>query len=265
MWYWNYWKEPSKYTDDIYHVGSANAPAWVIKSTDGLILLDTGLPQTLYQLMENLRKMNFDYHDIKHIMHSHGHIDHIGGTRALAELTGAKTYIGEGDLDMVTGKNQLQWTNEFGIAFEEPFEPDVIIKDGDKITIGEKTFSFVACPGHSQGTLSIFFNCYDKGVEYRAGMFGGAGKGTMTKAYLERYDLSFDCRKQFIESIDKVIDEKVDVHLGNHLGDNKHSEKLEKSLATNYQPNAFIDQTTWRWFLERRRAEALRQFADPEF
>ena len=44
------------YTDDIYHIGSKNAPCWLIKSTDGLILLDTGLPKTLYQIIDNIYK-----------------------------------------------------------------------------------------------------------------------------------------------------------------------------------------------------------------
>ncbi|MBQ3116637.1 MAG: MBL fold metallo-hydrolase [Clostridia bacterium] len=78
MEYWTYKLDPIKYTDDIYHVGSKTAPAWIIKSTDGLIMLDTGLPKTLYQILDNINKLGFDYRDIKHIIHSHGHIDHLG-------------------------------------------------------------------------------------------------------------------------------------------------------------------------------------------
>ena len=255
--YWDYYLEPTQYTDDIYHIGSKNAPCWLIKSLDGLILLDTGLPKTLYQILENINKLGFDYHDIRHIIHSHGHIDHIGGTRALVEMTGAKTYIGEGDADMVRGVNQLQWTNEFNMPFEEPFEPDVIIKDGDEITIGEKTFTFYACPGHTQGTLTIFFNCYDDGKEYRAGMFGGAGLLSMCKKYLDKYSLPHSLREDFIQGIDRMMDEVIDVHLGNHLGDNKHAEKM---AAMGGEKNPFLDGTSWKWFLEKRRAEAIEKF-----
>ena len=257
--YWEYYLEPVKYTDDIWHIGSKNAPCWLIKSLDGYILLDTGLPQTLYHILINLEKLGVDYHDIKHIMHSHGHIDHIGGTRALVELTGAKTYIGEGDADMVRGANQLQWTNEFGRPFEEPFEPDVIIKDGDEITIGEKTFLFYSCPGHTAGTLAIFFNCYDNNKEYRAGMFGGAGLLSMKKAYMDKYNLPYSLREEFIKGIDRMYDENIEVHLGNHLGDNKHAEKLS---AIGLEINPFLNGDSWKWFLDKRRAEALAFFED---
>ncbi len=257
--YWEFGLEPVKYTDDIYHIGSKNAPCWLIKSNDGLILLDTGLPKTLYQIIDNIYKLGLNYKDIKHILHSHGHIDHIGGTRALVEMTGAKTYIGAGDEDTVRGINDLQWTTQFGLSFEEPFEPDVILNDGDKVKIGEKEFTFISTPGHTAGVMSIFFNCYDNGKEYRAGTFGGAGLNTLSKAYFDRYNIPYSTRETFIKSIEKVYNEHVDVHIGNHTGDNKHFEKLEKKLA-GAKENPFIDITTWKWFLDMRKSQALEKF-----
>lgn len=257
MEYWTYYLEPAKYTDDFYHIGAQNAPCWLLKSTDGLILIDTGLPQTLYQILINLEKTGFDYRDIKHIIHSHGHIDHIGGTRALVALTGAKTYIGAGDKDMAEGKNELQWTNEFGIPFEEPFVPDVLIRDGDELKIGDKRFKFYETPGHSRGSLTFYFNVSYAGKEYTAGMFGGGGLKSMSKEYLNKYGLPLSLREDFIKSIDKVYDLVPDVHVGNHLGDNKHFEKLGKVGKAD---NSFIDGSTWKWFLDKRKGEAKEYF-----
>lgn len=257
MEYWTYYLEPAKYTDDFYHIGAQNAPCWLLKSTDGLILIDTGLPQTLYQILINLEKTGFDYRDIKHIIHSHGHIDHIGGTRALVALTGAKTYIGAGDKDMAEGKNELQWTNEFGIPFEEPLVPDVLIRDGDELKIGDKRFKFYETPGHSRGSLTFYFNVSYAGKEYTAGMFGGGGLKSMSKEYLNKYGLPLSLRDDFIKSIDRVYDMVPDVHVGNHLGDNKHFEKLGKVGKAD---NPFIDGSTWKWFLDKRKGEAKEYF-----
>ena len=257
MEYWTYKMDPVRYTDDLYYIGSNAGPAWLIKSADGLILLDTGFPQTTYQLTENLRELGYTCKDVKHIIHSHGHIDHVGATRAIVEISGAKTYIGEGDADMVRGKNQLQWTNEFGMPYFEPFEPDVLIKDGDKIKIGDKTFYFRNVPGHTQGTLAIFFNVTENGKEYRAGMFGGAGLNTMSLEYLDKYNLPRTLRDEFLKSLKSVYDEKVEVHLGNHLGDNKHREKV---LELGGDKNPFLDGSTWKWFLDKRYSEAEEYF-----
>ena len=255
--YWTFDLEPTKYTDDFYHIGAENAPCYLLKSTDGLILIDTGLPKTLYVIFKNLNKLGFDYKDIKHIIHTHGHIDHFGGTRALVELTGAKTYIGFGDQDACNGTNQLQYTNEFNMVYEEAFQPDVIVKDNQEIVIGDKRFLFVSTPGHTPGTMSLFFNVCDKGKEYRAGMFGGAGLLTMSKEYLARYNLPLSLRDDFIKSIDKMYNYQLDVHVGNHLGDNKHREKI-KLIDSNTNP--FIDASTWKWFLDKRKKEALEFF-----
>ena len=256
----SYWKnalDPVKYTDGFYHVGSAGGPCWLLESTDGIILIDTAMPKDLYHIVYNIQKLGYDVKDIKHIIHSHGHIDHIGGTRALVQMSGAKTYIGAADADMVMGKNQLQWTNEFKIPFEEPFTPDVLINDGDVIEIGNRRFEFFSTPGHTQGTMTMFFNVTEKGRELRAGMFGGAGLNTLSLGYLNKYGLPTSLRETFLESIDRVYDMVPDVHIGNHLGDNAHHRKVSEA---NGDTNPFVDGSTWKTFLSGRRAEAVEYF-----
>ena len=257
MKYWENYLEPVKYTDGFYHIGSRNGPCWLLESSDGLILIDTAMPKDLYGIVYNIGKLGYELKDVKHILHSHGHIDHIGGTRALVAMTGAKTYIGRGDVDMVMGKNQLQWTNEFKILFEEPFTPDVIIDDGDEIDIGDRHFKFYSCPGHTEGTLAFFFNVTEKGKELVAGSFGGAGLNTMSKAYMDKYGISYSRREDFIHSIDRMMDNVPEVHVGNHLGDNAHFSKLARVGGEN---NPFVNGSTWQQFLAHRRKEAVEAF-----
>lgn len=78
-------------------VGTKPASAHLIDTGAGLILLDSGYPETLYLVLDSIRRLGFRLEDLALILHSHGHIDHIGGTRALVELTGAKTAIGAAD------------------------------------------------------------------------------------------------------------------------------------------------------------------------
>ena len=95
--------------DGLYHIGTSGHPCWVIDCGGEVALLDTAMPKDLDFLLENLEKIGYKLSDVKHILHSHGHIDHIGCTKALVEMTGAKTYIGKGDEDTVAGRNELQW------------------------------------------------------------------------------------------------------------------------------------------------------------
>ena len=247
--------EPVKYADGLYHIGTSSHPCWVIDCGSEVALLDTAMPDELDFLLENLEKIGYKLSDVKHILHSHGHIDHFGCTKALVKMTGAKTYIGKPDADSAAGRNELQWTNEFGMKYEGAFEPDVLISDGDKIKIGNKEFYFLLTPGHTQGTLSIFFDVTDEGKTYRAGMFGGTGGNSMHIEYLDRYGLPHSLREDFRNSVKRLMNEKVEVHLGNHLGNANHYEKVALIGKGN---NPFIETESWKSLLDRKLIEIER-------
>lgn len=250
--------DPVRYTEDLYYIGTRKSPCWLLRGADGLILIDTAMPEDLPLLLSRIEELGHRVEEVRHIVHSHGHIDHIGCTAALVALCGATTYISAADADIVRGKNQLQWTNEYKMPFTGAFEPDVLLSDGDELDIGGHHFRFVASPGHTAGTLSLFFDVTDGGVRYRAGMFGGGGLKSMELDYLDRYGLPHTLREDFIKSIDRVLDEDVTVHVGNHLGDNGHFDKLAR---VGEGPNPFLDGSTWREFLIRRRKEAVDYFS----
>ncbi|MBQ8340711.1 MAG: MBL fold metallo-hydrolase [Clostridia bacterium] len=248
---------PVRYTDDLYYIGTRKSPCWLLKGTDGLILIDTAMPEDAPLLAERIESLGHRVEEVRHIVHSHGHIDHIGCTAALVARSGARTYISAADADIARGNNQLQWTNEYQMPFTVAFEPDVLLSDGDELDIGGHHFRFVSCPGHTAGTLSIFFDVTDGGQRYRAGMFGGGGLASMARVYLDRYGLPHTLREAFLHSIDRVRDEAVTVHVGNHLGDNGHFDKLAR-VAEGVNP--FLDGSTWTEFLDRRRREAVEYF-----
>ena len=125
---WGSYMEPFRIKGNLYFVGCYAASSHLIETGEGLILIDTGYPQNLYQVIHNVYKLGFDIKDIRYIIHSHGHYDHLGGTKALLELTGAQTFIGKGDEDYANGKADLTWAKELGFTYYEAFEPDVIMQ-----------------------------------------------------------------------------------------------------------------------------------------
>ena len=254
-------KTPVRYCDDVYYIGTRNSPAWVLVNRDGsLTMIDTAMPADLDHILAAFDTLGLSVADVRHILHSHGHIDHIGCTRALLGMTEATTYVGRGDEGSVSGQNGLQYTNEFRMTYDGAFTPDVIIEDGECREIGGRDFTFYITPGHTQGALTFFFPAYDGGREVRAGMFGGGGLLTMAKTSLDRYGLPHSLRETFLASIDRVIGERVEMHLGNHLGDNAHFDKLAR--VGQGEGNPFVDTSTWRHFLTARRAAAVKYFEE---
>ena len=247
---WEDYMEPFCICSNLYFVGAYCASSHLIDTGEGLILLDTGYPQTLYQVIANIGKLGFDFRDVKYIVHSHGHYDHFGGTHALVELTGAKTFLGEADREFANGKLDLSWARELGQEYVETFEPDVLLRDGDVITLGNTSICCVSTPGHTPGTTSFFFDIKDGDKTYRCGMHGGVGVNSIARAFLDRYGLSDACREDFLKSLARVRDEKVDIFIGNHTWNNDTRGKYQRRLENPDLPNPFIDPTEWTAFID---------------
>ena len=81
---------PVKLADNLYWVGVKHmAPAHLLKTSEGIVLIDTASDDTVDELIKNIESLGFDIRDVKHIVHSHGHYDHTGATSKIVALSGA--------------------------------------------------------------------------------------------------------------------------------------------------------------------------------
>lgn len=246
---WKHYMEPFKIKGNLYFVGCWAASSHLLDTKDGLVLIDTGYPQNLYLLIYSIHKLGFDVKDIKHIVHSHGHYDHCGATKALVELTGAKTYIGRGDEQYVDGTLDLTWAKELGYRdYYEEFTADVIMEDGDVLDFGDTKIEIVSTPGHTPGTVSMFFEVTEDGKTYKVATHGGVGVNTMSADFLNKHGMSFECREKFIAAIDRIKDRHVDIFIGNHVWNNDADGRYERAAAGD--GDAFVNAESWKTFLE---------------
>ena len=227
---------------NVYFVGTAPASSHIIDTGDGLIMLDSGYTETLYVVLSSMEKLGLRASDLKYIVHTHGHIDHFGATKALVELYGCKTFIGKEDAECARGRNDLSYCPEFEMDYD-PFEPDVLLSDGDEIKLGNTTITCRRTPGHTKGCMSYFFDVTDGEETFRAAIHGGSGLNTLTLEYLDRYGLDHSLREEFIKANERLAKEKVEIYLGNHLGQNKMPEKYEKLIAGDKY--AYVNEKDW--------------------
>lgn len=245
---WEGYVKPFRIFGNLYFVGTVPASTHLIDTCDGLIVIDPGYPQSLYIVINNICELGFKIKDIKYIVITHGHYDHLGAAKALQELTGAKTFIGKEDVTYANGTEDLTWAKELGAEYYEAFEPDVLISHNDVIELGNTKILCKDAPGHTPGTKAFFFDVTDGKTTYRAAMHGGVGMNSMKRSFLDKYGLSTDVREKFVPAIESFIDEKVDILLGNHVGNNNTVGKGSR-ITEDYNP--FIDDKAWRNFLER--------------
>ena len=227
---------PFRMIGNLYFVGTYKASSHLIDTGAGLILIDTGYEETADIIIESMEMLGFDIKDVKYILHSHGHGDHTEGTVKLAALSGAETFLAEADLKYISG-----------------FTPDHFIKDGDVIRLGNTEILCLATPGHTEGTVSFFFDVEENGKVYRAGTFGGAGTNQLKKDYLNRKGCSLLNRGAYFKSIERLKKERVDVFVGNHSWQNQTRENYEKMQTSTDNP--FIDDQKWGAFLDKCKSD----------
>ena len=248
---WKGYLEPFRIFGNLYFVGTVPASSHLIDTGEGLILLDSGYQESLYLVLESIRKLGFDPKNIKYVLHTHGHIDHCGAARALKELYGCKLFMGERDKEYANGTLDLSYAAELGMTYI-PFEPDVLIKDGDVITLGNTSVRAVATPGHTPGAMSYFFDVTDGKQTYRAGLHGGMGINTLSAEFLTKYNLPFSLREDFCNSMLRLNQQKVHIFLGNHMQHNNTEEKAKALLSGDN--HAFVNPDEWNsynlWCIE---------------
>ena len=72
-----------------YLVGTCGISAILVTGSDGHVLIDGGTEKGAEVIAANIRALGFKLEDIRYLLHSHEHLDHVGGTARLQQLTGA--------------------------------------------------------------------------------------------------------------------------------------------------------------------------------
>lgn len=238
--------DPLRIFGNLYFVGTPPASVHIVDTGEGLIMLDTGYQQSLYMVIDNIYRVGLDPHDIKYILLTHGHIDHMGAAKALRELTGAKIALGKNDREYANGTLDLSYAKELDMEFSETFEPDILLSDGDVIELCDTRIRAVATPGHTPGAMSYFFNVTDDKDTFIAGLHGGMGINTLCKEFLDKYGLPYSLRDDFVRSMLRLNEEHVDIFLGNHMQHNHTEQKAE--LIKSGNKLAFVDPDEWQTY-----------------
>lgn len=249
------WIDPFKIFGNVYYVGDSWVCVHLIDTGDGLLLIDCGNVGAKHLLIKAIYDMGFRPDDVKWIILSHGHLDHIGAANFFKEMFGTKLYLGEPDAIMFKEKPEFSFVQDSTDFLDDIFEPDEVIKDGDVLTFGNVTIKCYLVPGHTEGCVALFFDGTEDGVTKHFGYYGGFGFNTLTAEALDEYgDTEHELWEIYPQSLDKVADMPVDIFLGNHTENNRFFEKLEVMKKTGNR-SCWIDSEEWKAYLTAKKSE----------
>ncbi len=157
---------PAKVFDNLYFVGGKLHSSWALTTKEGIILIDTIYPYNSEELViGGMKKLGLDPKNIKYVLISHAHADHIGGAEMLQTRYKARVVMGGPDWDWVE-----KYPNRYKTMAPKR---DIVATDGMKITLGGTTVTIWLTPGHTPGTMSYTFTVLDRGKPVNVAYSGG--------------------------------------------------------------------------------------------
>ena len=253
---WNKPIEPFRIIGSVHYVGTYDLASYLISTSAGHFLMDSGLERDAAQLIASIGKLGFNLKDVKLLLNTQAHYDHAAGLATLKQVTGARMLASAGDAPFLEsgGKNDPALGD--GGLFA-PVRVDQIVTHGQRITLGDVTLTAHMTPGHSKGTTTWTMAVNEGGRDLQV-IFAGSTSianpdmqvvgNPLYPTLVEDYKRTF----AFLRTL------QPDVFLTQHASAFGLHDKAAR-LKAGEKPNPFIDPTGYtrsltaseRSFLER--------------
>ena len=237
---------PHRIADNLYYVGSKNLASYLITTKEGHILINSGYARTVPIIIGNVLKLGFKTTDVKILLASHAHSDHVEGMASLQEVTGGRVWAMEGDDAVMAqgGKGQYFYTDHWA-----PVRVDRVLHDGDTVTLGGVVLTAHLTPGHTRGCTTWTLKAKDKGKTYDVVIVGSANvnSGFQLAGNTAYPEIADDFARTFrvLKSL------HCDIFLGAH-GNYYDLEEKYAQLKVGVKGNPFVDPEGYKTYIAGR-------------
>jgi metallo-beta-lactamase class B len=227
---------PHRIVGSVYYVGTYDLACFLITSSDGHILINTGLADSAAQIRRNVETLGFKFSDIRILLTNQAHFDHVAAMAEIKNSTGARLFATEADKSVLEDGG----AGDFYLGTEYTFKPvkvDVVVKDGMEISIGrERPVRLRAhlTPGHTKGSVSYSMVVPENGRTYNVVI---ANVPTTIGAKLINNPKYPAIASDYERSFRVLRALACDIFLAAHASQYRLHEKYKGK----YDPDAFID------------------------
>lgn len=229
---------------NVYYVGSNDLASFLITTPEGHILINSGFEATVPLIRAGVESLGFKMRDIKILLASHAHSDHVAGHALARELTGAKVYVMAGDDAVIASGGKGQYL--YSTSRWKPCPVDRVLEDGEEVKLGGVTLVAHRTPGHTRGCTTWAWRVDDGGKTYDVVVIGSPNVNPGYRlvdnaAYPEIAD-DFERTFRVLKSL--PCDVFLGAH-GNYYGMAEKYERAKKGAAT----NPFLDPEGYRAYV----------------
>ena len=244
---WNAPFPAHKVIGNIYYVGSAALASFLITTPQGHILINSDFEATVPVIRASVEKLGFKFTDIRILLGSHAHGDHMEGDALVKELSGARVMAMEQD---------VPWLRKMTPG-NKPHPVDKVLKDGEQVTLGGSTLTAHLTAGHTPGCTTWTTKAEENGKSYNVLIVCSVGinPGYVLVNNKDYPSIADDYARSF-----KVLRSlPVDVFLGAHgsfYGLEAKYLNLQKGGA-----NPFIDPAGFKAYLDEKETALTTELA----
>ncbi len=171
------WREPIaplKIAGPIHYVGTRGLAAYLVTTPAGHILIDGALPVSGPHVVDSIRALGVDPRQVKVLLITQAHFDHVGTTAHLKTVTGGRLVVMKGDEGILASGGRSDYLFGDSPAYHfPPVTADEVIAHGHEVALGGVTLKAHHTPGHTPGTTTWTTTVDDGGRTYRV-VFAGS-------------------------------------------------------------------------------------------
>jgi metallo-beta-lactamase class B len=229
---------PFRIVGNVYWVGTYDLAVYLITTPQGHLLINTGVNDSANVIKSNVEKLGFNFADVKVLLATHGHWDHVGAFADIKRMTGAPLMVHEADAGLVEsgGNEDYRFPKGRGTTFE-PVKVDRRLREGDKVRLGGMELTVLHHPGHTKGSASFSFTVRDGNRDYNVLIINmGSINPGVTVSGMEAFPEITDA---YASTLTRQKQMQPDIWLASHAAQFNLHQKYKAGDA--YDPNRFVD------------------------
>lgn len=248
---WSAPTEPFRMAGNLYYVGTYDLASYLITTPKGHILINTGLAESVPQIKKNIEQLGFKFSDLKILLTTQAHFDHVAGMAEIKKLTGARMMVDAKDAKVLAdGGNSDYYMGGKGPLFM-PVKADKLLYDQDVISLGGTKLVLLHHPGHTQGSCSYLVTVKDEKRSYTVLIANMPTILPDTK--MTGMPGYANISKDFAYTLDAMKKLQFDLWVASHASQFNMHDKRKDGAA--YNPEAFADRDLYDKTLEERTAD----------